>query len=282
MQEKILPALPFEIPHVGFFSYGIVFWSTIATIVVALLGWWLGRKLQGSPGRRQAAAEMLVGWFDQLCRDVLGPNRGRKYLPLFGSLFLFVVACNTVGLLPLHGLTMGLFPEKGLEIGGEPYVDFNDDGAWQPGEPVADERGSPDWKRTGRRMGILIPAAVEPTSNVNVPMGLSLVLGLLMYSAAVLLKGFRGFPGFLFQPYWWMFPLNLVGMVAQIVSVSFRLFGNVFGGAVITIVVGGLLYNVLVPVGLNLFMGLFVGIIQAFVFTMLWMTYHADLVAEEG
>ncbi len=285
MQDKILPGLPIETP-LGYFSYAAVFWSTVIVALVAVLGWWLGRKLEKCPGRRQAAAELLVGWFDRLCRDVLGQSRGRKYLPLFGSLFLFVVMCNVIGVVPLRAFTVGLFPEKGLEIGGEAYVDFNNDGAWQPGEPPANEDGTPNWKTGGKRgrktRGILIPPLEEPTKNVNVPMGLSLLLAVMMYGAAVIIKGLRGFPGGLFKPFAWMFPLNVIGAVAQVVSVAFRLFGNIFGGAVITIVVGGLLYGVMLPVILNAFLGVFIGVIQAFVFTMLWMTYHAELVAEEG
>jgi F-type H+-transporting ATPase subunit a len=270
MQDKILPGLPLQIPYVGSLDYGIVFWSAMVALLVALLGWWLGRKLRKYPGRRQAAAEMLVGWFDGLCRDVLGPSRGRKYLPLFGSLFLFLVVANTIGIVPLGR----------LEIGGEPYRDFNNDGAWQPGEPAV-AFGEMEWDRE-RSGGFVIPAVMEPTRNVNVPMGLSLFLAAGMYLAAIILKGLRGFPGSLFRPFWWMFPLNLIGVVAQVASVSFRLFGNIFGTAVITVIVSGFLYSILVPIPLNIFLGLGFGLIQAFVFTMLWITYHSELVAEEG
>ncbi len=286
MQDKILPGLPLETAF-GYFNYETVFWMTVVAALVALLGWWLGKGLRKYPGRRQVAAEFIVGWFDTLCKDVLGKTRGRKYLPLFGTLFLFMVACNVIGLVPLTGLTLGLFPDKGLEIGGDPYVDFDDDGAWEPGEPLADSDGGPDWKRTEkepRRPGFLIPALEEPTRNVNVSMGISLLLAVMMYAAAVRVDGLRGFPGCFFKPFAMMLPLNLVGAVAQVVSVSFRLFGNIFGGAVIMVVVSTLTYHVLLPVELIVasFLGLFVGIIQAFVFTMLWMSYHAELIAEEG
>ena len=65
---------------------------------------------------------------------------------------------------------------------------------------------------------------------------------------------------------------------------SFRLFGNIFGGAIIIIVIGGLTYNaLLMPIQqvMTMFLVLFVGLVQAFVFTMLWMTYHSNLIAEE-
>ena len=118
MTDEILPSLPVETPF-GYFNYEIAFWTVTVCMIVAGLGWWLGRRLQNKPGRRQAAAELLVGFFDKLCRDVLGPDRGRKYLPLFGSLFLFICLSNVVGFVPVNALT-----GRGVEIGGEEYVDF--------------------------------------------------------------------------------------------------------------------------------------------------------------
>jgi F-type H+-transporting ATPase subunit a len=56
---------------------------------------------------------------------------------------------------------------------------------------------------------------------------------------------------------------------------SFRLFGNIMGGAIIIIVVGHLLKQLVIPIPLGLFFGLFVGSVQAFVFTMLTLTYIA-------
>ena len=82
-------------------------------------------------------------------------------------------------MVPLHGITLGLFPRRGLEIGGEPYRDFNDDGAWQPGEPVV-AFGKTEWDRR-RSPGFVVPAVKEPTRNVNVPIGLSLFLAVGMY-----------------------------------------------------------------------------------------------------
>jgi len=64
-----------------------------------------------------------------------------------------------------------------------------------------------------------------------------------------------------------------VGEVSKVISISFRLFGNIFGGAIITLVISSLTKNVIVPIGLNLFFTMFAGTIQAFVFTMLALTY---------
>jgi F-type H+-transporting ATPase subunit a len=70
-----------------------------------------------------------------------------------------------------------------------------------------------------------------------------------------------------------MMPLNLIGELAKVVSISFRLYGNIMGGSIIIIVVGHLIYSLVLPPFLNAFFGLFVGTIQAFVFTMLTLVY---------
>ena len=72
-----------------------------------------------------------------------------------------------------------------------------------------------------------------------------------------------------------MMPLNLIGELAKVVSISFRLFGNIMGGSIIILVVSHLTYSVLLPPFLNAFFTIFVGAIQAFVFTMLTIVYIA-------
>jgi len=70
-----------------------------------------------------------------------------------------------------------------------------------------------------------------------------------------------------------MAPLNVIGELAKVVSISLRLYGNILGGAIIILVVSDLVYSVAIPPFLNVFFGLFVGTIQAFVFTMLTLVY---------
>jgi len=70
-------------------------------------------------------------------------------------------------------------------------------------------------------------------------------------------------------------PLNVISEMSKVVSISFRLFGNIIGGSIIIVVVSTLVANVVLPVGLDLFFIFFVGTVQAFVFTMLTLTYIA-------
>ena len=71
------------------------------------------------------------------------------------------------------------------------------------------------------------------------------------------------------------FPLNVVGELSKIISISFRLFGNIIGGGIIIIVVSHLTYSLVLPLFLDGFFVFFVGTVQAFVFTMLTLTYIA-------
>jgi F-type H+-transporting ATPase subunit a len=68
-------------------------------------------------------------------------------------------------------------------------------------------------------------------------------------------------------------PLNLIGEIAKVVSISFRLYGNIMGGSIIILVVSYLVYGLIIPPFLYAFFGMFVGTVQAFVFTMLTLVY---------
>ena len=72
---------------------------------------------------------------------------------------------------------------------------------------------------------------------------------------------------------WFMAPLNVIGEIAQVVSVSFRLYGNILGGAIIIAIGSQLLRSFIAPPFMVMYFGLFVGLVQAFVFTMLTLVY---------
>jgi len=81
------------------------------------------------------------------------------------------------------------------------------------------------------------------------------------------------------NPFIVMLPLNIIGEIGKVISHSFRLFGNIKGGAIIMIVISYLISNVFLPIGLFGFFGIFVGTIQAFVFSMLALVYIAVWIA---
>ncbi len=119
----------------------------------------------------------------------------------------------------------------------------------------------------------IIPYLEEPTKDLNTPLSLGILGFVIAHAAGIKSKGFKAYAKEYFEPMFFMMPLNVIGELAKIVSISFRLFGNVMGGSIIILVVSYLTYSVLLPPLLNAFFGLFVGTIQAFVFTMLTVVY---------
>ena len=303
MGIDIYPSLPVEmsfgLPVLGrLVNYDTVINSFLVGLVLVVLAWLGTRRLRKLPGRFQAALEAFVGAFDSLTREVLGDKLGRRYLPLVGSLFLFVLFCNFWGVVPLRALPG--FSSGGVEISGEDVTaDRDANGRYDVGDEYEDSDGD------GRRNhGVLIPPPAEPTADLNVPLGLALLFFVVGLGSQIYIKGPLAPVKDLFMdmgPFNWeggafsvtfrlailvvfqvfMFFLNVVGKFAEVVSVSFRLFGNIFGGVVILAVIGWLLNELVLPIGLTFFFGIFVGTVQAFVFTMLNLTYLSLAVAED-
>ena len=119
----------------------------------------------------------------------------------------------------------------------------------------------------------IIPMLAEPTKDLNTPLGLGLMGFCIAHYAGIRAKGFKHYLKEYCQPMFFMAPLNIIGELSKVVSISFRLYGNIVGGAIIILVVSHLVYSLVLPPLLNCFFGIFVGSIQAFVFTMLTVVY---------
>ncbi len=278
--NPLTPPVPVQINIFGLdldFSHDTIIMCAVVAVLVWFVCWLCTRNLsQDNPGRGQALLELFVKAFDGLVRQSMGPKRGRKLLPYIGTLFLFLWTGNMIGMIP--------FPLSDFHVRGEGYHDYNhnhrfDPGEWDPARHDANGDGK-------HNPGFPLPKFKEPTENLNVPLGLALLFVLMIgHGAEIRIHGIGGYIKSYFSPGGFigfaMFPLNLVGKIAEIVSISFRLFGNIFGGVVIITVVSGLLAHMVIPIGLFGFFGIFVGTIQAFVFTMLALTYISMGAAEE-
>ncbi len=126
----------------------------------------------------------------------------------------------------------------------------------------------------------MIPFLEEPTKDLNTALILGLLGFVVAHVSAVRAKGWRAYAREYFQPFFLMFPLNVIGELAKVVSISFRLYGNIMGGSIILLVVSHLVRQILLPPFLNAFFGVFVGTVQAFVFAMLTLTYISVAVQE--
>lgn len=119
----------------------------------------------------------------------------------------------------------------------------------------------------------LFPHMHEPTKDLNTPLSLGIMGFVIAHYAGIRHKGFKKYAKEYFEPIFFMMPLNVIGEMAKVVSISFRLFGNIMGGSIIILVVSYLIYSLILPPFLVAFFVIFIGAIQAFVFTMLTLVY---------
>jgi F-type H+-transporting ATPase subunit a len=130
-------------------------------------------------------------------------------------------------------------------------------------------------------MGI-IPGLESPTANAVVPLGFALVTFLYYHYHGVRENGFAYVKQFL-GPVWWLYPLllpiEIISHLARVLSLTVRLYANMFAGDLVT-----LAFFSLVPIGIPLiFLGLHLGVavVQAYVFFLLASIYLSLAVAHD-
>lgn len=129
----------------------------------------------------------------------------------------------------------------------------------------------------------IFPWFEEPTKDLNTTLALGIMSFLYVQTYSLKVNGLKAYIAEFFEPFFVMFPLHVVGKVTSIISLSFRLFGNIFGGFIISTLYGQVvassifLQTLALITGANIAMlfifGIFEGTIQAFVFAMLTLTY---------
>ncbi len=129
----------------------------------------------------------------------------------------------------------------------------------------------------------LIPGLEAPTSSIMVTLGLAIATFFYYNFHGIRANGILGYLKQTAGPIWWMswliFPIETVSHLARILSLSVRLYANMFAGDMLTLVIFSL-----VPIGFPIiFLGLhvFISLIQAFVFMLLTMIYLSLAVAHE-
>jgi F-type H+-transporting ATPase subunit a len=124
----------------------------------------------------------------------------------------------------------------------------------------------------------LIPGSLAPTSNLNTTMGLALLIVFLTHFMGFKVHGIRYLKHFMgpflvLAPL--MFVIEVVSHAARVISLSFRLFGNVLGEDLVIMVLLMLAGQYLLPLPM-MFLGLFTGFLQAYIITLLAMVYIGE------
>jgi F-type H+-transporting ATPase subunit a len=95
-------------------SWESAIYSLFIIFLLGLVAYFATRKPQTIPGRLQSVAEFFVTFMDDFVCSILGP-RGRKFTPFIGTLFIYILASNYIGLIPFFkspntewSMTMGL------------------------------------------------------------------------------------------------------------------------------------------------------------------------------
>lgn len=118
----------------------------------------------------------------------------------------------------------------------------------------------------------LIPGMKSPTADLNVPFGLAFSVVLAMQYASIKSHGFLGWLGHFFKPNFLFFFLHLLELVTRPLTLAMRLFGNIFAGEVLIIILYALKMSIIVP-ALWLAFSVIIGAIQAYIFAVLSMAY---------
>lgn len=315
----------FEIGPLGVTNSMLTMFVVMGLILLG--GWLLARKLTMIPGRSQGAVEGIVEFLLGLVESSGGKTAGRRIFPLIGAIFIFIALSNYSGLLPGVG-TVGFYHEVEEETddgegnvvegevdaeGGESSTEVDstiDDGTTEGEEgavyrdlastdaaplgPGATRTEEPR-PATEEHEKVLVPYLRAPNADLNMTLAMALVTFTAVQVLGIQKHGFRGRIKHMANPPF-LFPIELISEFSRIISLSARLFGNVFAGEVLL----GVMYAmaaaikiavipVLFPV-VFLFLELLFGSIQALVFALLTLIYitlateggHEDHAEEHG
>jgi F-type H+-transporting ATPase subunit a len=115
-----------------------------------------------------------------------------------------------------------------------------------------------------------------PTSDVNLPLAMAVTVIALVHYNSIRARGFKGYVKHYFTPYAFLAPINVIEEITKPITMTFRLFGNIFSGVLMITVIVTLIPPYLSWIGLVVwkpFDELFIGAIQAFIFALLTIMY---------
>ncbi|MGI6615070.1 MAG: F0F1 ATP synthase subunit A [Dethiobacteria bacterium] len=214
--EHVQPEVVFNLGSIPVTTTVVNTWIIMAILLP--LAYLLTRRLSIVPRGAQHLLEMVAEFFYDLLESNMG-KEGRKYLPLVGTLFIFILFLNL---------------------------------SW------------------------LIPGMKPPTTDLSTTVAFAVVTIILVQLIGIKEQGLWGYIKHFFQPNPFLFPLNLIEELVKPVSLSLRLFANMFGEKTVVAVLF-LLIPLFVPVPVQI-LGIIMGLIQALVFSLLTVVYITSFV----
>jgi len=238
--------------HIGSFEVTNSMVGAVLASAILLAGaWYITRRSALVPHRLQSLLELPVEWVAGIVQG--SSSRWGGYVALVIGLFLTILVCNWIGLLPGVG-TIGL-------------------------------------THTVEGHEVLVPLVRPAAADLNFTLGLAIITFVVFVWWGVRINGPGGYLKELVgEPRYMaplMFPIHLISELSRLVSLSMRLFGNVFAGEVLLATMLALTTSALVVLPLafvipGVFLGLelLFGFVQAMVFALLTMTYITLAIGE--
>lgn len=209
----------------------------VGSVVIIILFRILARNITPRPGSKQNVAEVIVDYFLNLTESITqNHQKTLEFLPLVMTFFIFILLNNWLGLLP----GVGSIGFNELKEGKEVFI--------------------PLFRSTNADLNTTLALAIFSVGSIQYYGIKHLRLGYFkkFFDFSGVIPCFVGF-------------LELISEFAKVISFSFRLFGNVFAGEVLLAVITSLV-PLIAPVPFYA-LELFVGLIQALVFTMLSLVF---------
>lgn len=267
------PTLASEtIAHIGSFSIRnsmVMGWIAMAVLIIGTFV--LRRKgVKLVPRGFQNFVEVIIGGlFDFFNSITQNEKQTRKFFPIVATIFIFVITSNWMGILPGVG-SIGFYEKEHevKEVNVEVTTELDRNAHTET--PTSDEVGVEGHE-------IFVPFFRSGYADVNMTLALAIISVIATQILGIMSLGFFHYAGkFFVNPLkdpigFFVGLLELVSELAKLISFSFRLFGNIFAGEVLLVVIG-FLAPFIAPIpfyGLELF----VGFVQALVFAILTLVF---------
>jgi F-type H+-transporting ATPase subunit a len=235
------------------FDLTTLFMVTLTCVIVFILAIVGTRKLSVTkPGKMQNFLEWIVEFVSGLISSTMDMKKGKSFLMLGITLIMFIFVGNMLGL-PFGIITEHEHPFSFL------------------GQEVVSQAAIDQAHNKGQH-GVGLVWWKSPTADASVTMGLALMIIVLTHYLG-LIKNTKQYLHHYVEPHWLFFPLAVIKEVSKLLTLGLRLFGNIYAGEVLITVI--LMAGIAGTIPLIIWQGfsMFVGAIQAFVFTILTMVY---------
>lgn len=242
------------------------------------------RRMRLVPRGAQNFGEAVVEFLLGVTEGTAGKAVGRRIFPLIATLFIFIITANWSGLLPGVGTIGGCEREPATTGASAQVIETAAPQPLPSQQETTPSGGLPS--PTGRECPqgtVFVPFLRAVNADLNTTLAMALIAVIVVQVAGVAAHGVGGYLKELVTPIA-LAPIHIMGEISRVISLSFRLFGNIFGGEVLVTVMYVLLGSVFLGFGTVIFLGLelLFGFIQALLFSILTLVYISIAVAGHG